>query len=71
MSHKVNWGVLSTANIGWAKVIPAMQKAAHVNIVAVGSRDLSKAEAMAKDLGIARAYGSYEALLADPEIDAV
>ena len=71
MTRKVNWGVLSTADIGWAKVVPAMQKAEHVNIAAVGSRDLKKAQAMADDLGIAKAYGSYEDLLADTDIEAI
>lgn len=71
MTRKVNWGVLSTANIGWAKVVPAMQKAAHVHIAAVGSRELASAQAMTQDLNIAKAYGSYEALLADPDIEAI
>lgn len=71
MSRKVRWGILSTANIGMAKVTPAIQKAANCEVVAIASRDLSKARAAADKLGIARAYGSYEALLADPEIDAI
>ena len=68
---KVRWGVLSTANIGTVKVIPAMQRGTHGEVAGIASRDLSKAESAAKELGIAKAYGSYEELLADPDIDAV
>jgi predicted dehydrogenase len=68
---KVRWGILSTANIGVAKVLPAMQRAEHCEISAIASRDLAKAQQAAAKLGIPRAYGSYEELLADPEIDAV
>jgi predicted dehydrogenase len=67
----VRWGVLSTAAIGVKKVVPAMQKGDWVTVSAIGSRDLGKAEEVARALGIARAYGSYEELLADPEIEAV
>jgi len=66
----VRWGVLSTANIN-RKVVPATQAAARCEVVAIGSRDRSTAEAAASELGIARAYGSYEEVLADPEVDAV
>ena len=68
---KIRWGILSTANIGMEKVIPAIQQSAHSEVVAIASRDLSKAQAAASKLGIAKAYGSYEELLADPEIDAI
>jgi predicted dehydrogenase len=68
---KVRWGVLSTAKIGTGKVIPAMQAGEYCDIVAIASRDLDRAQAAAKKLGIPKAYASYEALLADPEIDAV
>jgi predicted dehydrogenase len=66
----VRWGVLSTANINH-KVVPATQAAARCEVVAIGSRDRSRAEAASAEFGIARAYGSYEELLADPEVDAV
>jgi predicted dehydrogenase len=66
----VRWGVLSTANIN-RKVVPATQAADRCEVVAIGSRDPSKAEAAAFEFGIARAYGSYEEVLADPEVDAV
>ncbi len=68
---KVRWGIISTANIGVRKVIPAMQQGEFCEIVAIASRDLAKARAAAEQLGIARAYGSYEELLADPDIDAI
>ena len=68
---KVRWGILSTANIGMEKVIPAIQQSAHSEVVAIASRDLAKAQEAAGQLGIAKAYGSYEALLADPDIDAI
>ncbi len=71
MGNKVRWGVLSPAKIGVEKVIPAMQKGELTEVVAIASRDLTRAEAAAKRLGIPRAYGSYEELLADPEVDAV
>src|SRR5262249_9607797 len=67
----VNWGIISTAKIGTEKVIPAMQKSKHCRIQAIASRDLALAKKWAKDLGIPRAYGSYEDLLADPDIEAV
>jgi predicted dehydrogenase len=68
---KVRWGVLSTANIGVKKVIPAMQAGQYCEVVAIASRDLGRAQAVARELGIPKAYGSYEGLLADPQIDAV
>ncbi|ALA19164.1 MULTISPECIES: Gfo/Idh/MocA family protein [unclassified Chelatococcus] len=67
----VRWGILSTARIGREKVVPAMMKSPSCKVVAVASRDLEAARAMASTLGIERAYGSYEELLADPEIEAV
>jgi len=68
---KVRWGVLSTADIGVKKVIPAMQQGQYCEMVGIASRNLAKAQAVAEQLGFAKAYGSYEALLADPEIEAV
>jgi predicted dehydrogenase len=67
----VRFGVISTAKIGLEKVIPAMQQSQLCRIVGIGSRDLGRAEAAARALGIARAYGSYAELLEDPEIEAV
>jgi predicted dehydrogenase len=71
MANKLRWGVFSTANIGIKKVIPAMQLGRRTSVEAIASRDLSRARAAADALGIAKAYGSYEELLADPEIDAI
>ena len=71
MSTKIKWGILSTAKIGTLKVIPAMQKGLLSDVVAISSRDESKAQACAKELGIPRAYGSYQALLDDDEIEAI
>src|SRR5690554_3956569 len=67
----LRWGVLSTANIGRTKVIPAIQTSKHGKVVAICSRNLASARAAADELGIERAYGSYEELLADPNIDAI
>lgn len=68
---KVRWGILSTANIGLGQVIPAMQQGAYCEISAIASRELEKARTAAARLGIAKAYGSYEELLTDPDIDAI
>ncbi|HZS07060.1 MAG TPA: Gfo/Idh/MocA family oxidoreductase [Blastocatellia bacterium] len=69
--NKVRWGILSTAKIGLVKVIPAMQRGSHSEVTAIASRDAGRARSAAEQLGIPKAYGSYEELLADPEIDAV
>jgi predicted dehydrogenase len=71
MAKKIRWGVLSTANIGLKKVIPGMQRCEYASVDAIASRDLAKAREAAAGLGIGRGYGSYEELLADPEIDAI
>ncbi len=71
MFKKIRWGVLSTANIGLKKVLPAMQKGQYTALAAIASRDLAKAREAATALGIPTVYGSYEELLADPNVDAV
>lgn len=71
MSKKIRWGVLSTANIGIKKVIPGMQQGQYTSVAAIASRNLAKAQQAATTLGIPTAYGSYEELLADPNIDAI
>lgn len=71
MSRKIKWGILSTAEIGTSKVIPAMQKGLFSEVVAIASRDQSTAQQSAQELGIPKAYGSYESLLKDQDIDAV
>ncbi len=68
---KLSWGVLSTARIGLQKVIPAMQKGRYTRIVAIASRDAVRAREAAGRLKIPKAHGSYEALLADPDVEAV
>jgi len=69
--NKVRWGVLGAAKIAIKKVIPGMQKGEWSEIAAIASRDRGKAEQAARALGIPKAYGSYEELLADPEIEAI
>jgi len=71
MTGKVRWGVLGAADIAVQKVIPAMQRGEWCEIAAIASRDLRKAQQAAGALGIPNAYGSYEEMLADPEIEAV
>jgi D-xylose 1-dehydrogenase (NADP+, D-xylono-1,5-lactone-forming) len=64
------WGIISTADIN-RKVIPGAKESPKVDLVAVASRDQARAEEYAREWDIERAYGSYDALLADPEIEAV
>src|SRR6266704_6031281 len=71
MPNKVRWGVLSTADFGIRKSEPGMQKGEWSAIHAIASRDRRKAEEAARALGIPKAYGSYEELLRDPEIEAI
>jgi predicted dehydrogenase len=68
---KVKWGVLGVASIATRKVIPGMQKGAWSEIAAIASRDPERAGRAASELGIPKAYGSYEQLLDDPELEAV
>ena len=70
MDDVLRWGVLSPAHIG-RKVIPATQRAARCEVVAIASRDEERAREAAASFGIPRAHGSYEALLDDQEVDAV
>src|SRR5215218_7630892 len=71
MTSKVlNWGLLSTARINNA-LIPPLRASKRSQLLAVGSRSQASADAYAKDKKIPRAYASYEALLADPEIDVI
>jgi predicted dehydrogenase len=69
--RKIRWGILSTAKIGTEKVIPAMQLGKYCEVAGIASRELEPALAAAVQLGIPRAYGSYDELLADPDIDAI
>jgi predicted dehydrogenase len=71
MTDVVRWGILSTADIAIKKSIPGMLQAARTAVVAIASRDMALARSVADRLGIPTAHGSYEALLADPSVDAV
>ncbi|MGA2591741.1 MAG: Gfo/Idh/MocA family oxidoreductase [Bryobacteraceae bacterium] len=71
MIRKVRWGVLGVADIAVKKVIPAMQRGAWCHIAAIASRDMRRAAEAAAALDIPKAYGSYDELLADPQIEAV
>jgi predicted dehydrogenase len=68
---KIRWGVLGVAKIATIKVIPAMRSCTRSVVTAIASRELAKAREAATELGIPKAYGSYEELLADPDIDAI
>jgi predicted dehydrogenase len=69
--RKIRWGVLGVAKIAIDKVIPAIQRGALGEVTAIASRDHARATEAASALGIPKAHGSYDALLADPEIDAI
>ena len=69
--RKVRWGVLGVARIAVNRVIPGMQAGELSEVTAIASRDLERVKEAAQQLGIPKAHGSYEALLADPEVDAV
>ena len=71
MPDKVRWGVLGAANIAVKKVVPAMQRGEWSEVVALASRDVERARAAARALGIRKVYGSYEELLADDRVEAV
>ena len=66
----LNWGIMGAASIAVETMIPAMQKSSAVRVAALASRDRAKADRLATGLGIPKAYGSYDELLADPEIEA-
>src|SRR5262245_46554625 len=68
---KVRWGVLSTSRFAMTKVIPAFLKCRYVEIAAISSRDLAKAQDAAKRFGISKAYGSYEELLDDSRVEVI
>ncbi len=70
-TKKIRWGILSTAKIGMERVIPAMQGSRNGVVQAIASRRPERAQQAADALGIPRAHGSYEALLADPDVDAI
>lgn len=71
MTATIRWGVLGAAAIATGRTMPAIKEASCATLLALASRDADKGRRVAQDFGIARLYGSYEALLADPDIDAV
>jgi predicted dehydrogenase len=71
MASTIRWGVLGAAAIATGRTMPAMQAAPSATLLALASRDLAKGRKVAAELGIPRVHGSYEALLADPQVDAV
>src|SRR3954463_2271986 len=71
MQTKLRWGVLGAAAIAVKKVIPAMQHSNWTEVTAIASRDLNRARQAAESLRITKAYGSYEELIDDPEVDAI
>lgn len=71
MPSKIRWGILGAAKIAHTKVVPAMQRGARTEVAAIASRNLDLARETAASLSVPRAYGSYEELLADPDIDAI
>ena len=72
MSNKMwRWGILSTANIGLSRFIPALKEMEGVEVVAIASRDFDKARKAAQQHDIPVAYGSYEELFSDPHIDII
>lgn len=71
MNKRLRWGVLGAAKIATKKVIPGMRGCEFAEVTAIASRDKARAMEAARELGIATAYGSYEELLRDPEIDVI
>ncbi len=71
MSQKVRWGILSTANIGRGRVIPAIKESRNGEVVAVASRTMERAREFAAETDIPTAHGSYEELIANPNVDAI
>ncbi len=69
--NRIRWGILSTANIGVKRFIPGAQKSGNGVVLAIASRDRARAEKVAAQLQIPRAYGTYQELLADPDVDAI
>src|SRR5205814_5531192 len=67
----VRWGILGAASIALRKVVPGMRESALAQVVAIASRDIAKAQAAANDFGIPRAYGSYEELIDDADVEAI
>lgn len=71
MTDRIRWGILSTANIGLKRVIPAIQASHNGDVMAIASRDFARANDIASDLDIPLAFGSYEDLFNAPNVDAI
>ena len=69
--RKVRWGVLGTADIARGQTIPGMQLAEHCELYAIAGRKIEKAKSYQEQFGFRKAYGSYDELLADPQVQAV
>jgi len=69
--QKISWGILSTSKFGMRATVPAIQKSKYCQVSAIASRDIDRAKTTAAQLSIPKTFGSYEALLADPGIDAI
>ena len=69
--RKIKWGVLGTASIARGCTVPGMKQAKNCELYAVASRDIKKAEAFKEEFGFQKAYGSYDELLSDKEVEAV
>ena len=67
----INWGILSTAKIGWEHVIPAIKKSKNSQVIALASRNLSSARALTKKFKIPKSYGSYKELYEDKDVDVI
>src|SRR5947207_1074784 len=68
-SNGLRWGILGAARIAMTHVVPAIQNAGRGRVHAIASRDLERARSAARQFDVPRAYGSYEDLLADPDVD--
>ena len=71
MTQKVKWGILGAASIARRRVVPAMLQCEFAEVAAVASRSIEKAKEFAKEFSIAKAYGTYEELINDPEIEVI
>src|SRR5688500_3092989 len=71
MNQKIRWGILSAARIAESALVPAIHAAKNSELIAVASRDMEKGKAFAQRCTIPQVYGSYEELLAAPDIDAI
>jgi predicted dehydrogenase len=71
MKKIINWGIVSTAKIGWEYLIPAIHRSKNSKVIALASRNISKARSLSKKMKIPKCYGSYRELYQDPEIDII